>query len=152
MKKEEVIGVLADLSRITGFRVSLHSPDYGERIAYPDRKRQLCRTIHSIPGEIDKCVECDNAACKIAFDKKGAYKYKCRFGMTEAIAPLYNFGTLTGYLVLGQVFENTCNLEEVSAKLIKDGKTSEITLKLPALTREERDIILAGCLINYYSK
>ena len=42
--------------------------------------------------------------------------------------------------------------EEVSAKLIKDGKTSEITLKLPALTREERDIILAGCLINYYSK
>ena len=42
--------------------------------------------------------------------------------------------------------------EEVSAKLMKDGKTSEITLRLPALTREERDIILAGCLINYYSK
>ena len=24
------------------------------------------------------------------------------------------------------------------------------TLKLPAMTREERDIVLAGCLINYY--
>ena len=41
--------------------------------------------------------------------------------------------------------------EEVKAILIKNGAKSEITLRLPALTREERDIILAGCLINYYS-
>ena len=32
-----------------------------------------------------------------------------------------------------------------------DGSTA-ITLSLPGLTREERDIILAGCLINYYAK
>ena len=42
--------------------------------------------------------------------------------------------------------------EEVPAKLIKRGKKEEITLRLPALTREERDIILSGCLINFYSK
>ncbi len=42
--------------------------------------------------------------------------------------------------------------EEVSAKLIKKNGTQDITLRLPALTREERDIILAGCLINFYSK
>ena len=27
-----------------------------------------------------------------------------------------------------------------------------VTLTLPGLTREERDIILAGCLINYYAE
>ena len=42
--------------------------------------------------------------------------------------------------------------EEVKASLIKNGKESEISLRIPALTREERDIILSGCLINYYSK
>ncbi|MBE6912945.1 MAG: hydratase [Ruminococcaceae bacterium] len=42
--------------------------------------------------------------------------------------------------------------EEVKATLIKGGDKKEITLRLPALTREERDIILAGCLINFYSK
>ena len=31
-------------------------------------------------------------------------------------------------------------------------ESRDIELKLPGLTREERDIILAGCLINYYSK
>ncbi len=34
-----------------------------------------------------------------------------------------------------------------------DGPTATaVTLSLPGLTREERDIILAGCLINYYAK
>ncbi len=42
--------------------------------------------------------------------------------------------------------------EEVAAKLISGGESRDIVLKLPKLTREERDIILAGCLINYYSK
>ena len=34
----------------------------------------------------------------------------------------------------------------------KDGGARTITLKLPGMTREERDIILAGCLINYYAQ
>ena len=41
--------------------------------------------------------------------------------------------------------------ESVPATLIQGGKETAIELKLPGLTREERDIILAGCLINYYA-
>ena len=42
--------------------------------------------------------------------------------------------------------------EEVTATLIQNGVESPVTLRLPGLTREERDIILAGCLINFYAK
>ena len=47
--------------------------------------------------------------------------------------------------------------EEIQARLIQHPEGSEqtqtpVTLKLPGLTREERDIILAGCLINYYAQ
>ena len=42
--------------------------------------------------------------------------------------------------------------EALSATLIQGGKETAVTLTLPGLTREERDIILAGCLINYYAK
>ena len=41
--------------------------------------------------------------------------------------------------------------EEISATLCQGGKETAVTLYLPGLTREERDIILAGCLINYYA-
>ncbi len=46
--------------------------------------------------------------------------------------------------------------EEIEALLLQGGgeeKTqTPVKLRLPGLTREERDIILAGCLINYYAE
>lgn len=39
---------------------------------------------------------------------------------------------------------------EFDAYLVKDGKMKPFTLKMGALTEDERDIILKGCLINYY--
>jgi aconitate hydratase len=40
----------------------------------------------------------------------------------------------------------------ITAKLIDGTAVTEITLNLPALTPTERDIILDGCLINYYNR
>ncbi len=42
--------------------------------------------------------------------------------------------------------------ESVQATVLRDGGETAVTLSLPGLTREERDIILAGCLINYYAE
>ena len=41
--------------------------------------------------------------------------------------------------------------ESVPAVLIQNGQEKNVTLTLPGITKEERDIILAGCLINYYA-
>ena len=43
-------------------------------------------------------------------------------------------------------------IDEIPAELISGGSRRELTLSLPKLTADERDIILAGCLINYYAK
>ena len=40
--------------------------------------------------------------------------------------------------------------DTAKAYVISGGETKEITLTLPKLTDDERTIILAGCLINYY--
>ena len=42
--------------------------------------------------------------------------------------------------------------ESIPAVLIQNGQEKNVTLTLPGITKEERDIILAGCLINYYAK
>ena len=105
MTKEEIISVLAELYKITGFRVSLHSADYSEIAAYPAEKRKFCRMVHKDPAEYEKCVACDKAACKRALNDKSTHIYTCRYGFTEAVSPLYNFGTLTGFLMMGQIIE-----------------------------------------------
>ena len=43
-------------------------------------------------------------------------------------------------------------LEETPATLFQGGERKQIVLRLPGLTKDERDIILAGCLINYYKQ
>ena len=42
--------------------------------------------------------------------------------------------------------------DAIPATVISDAGERSITLSLPAMTADERDIILAGCLINYYAK
>ena len=42
--------------------------------------------------------------------------------------------------------------DSLSATAIRaDGKTEPITLNLPPLTDDEREILLEGCLMNYYA-
>ena len=55
------------------------------------------------------------------------YVYKCRRGLYEAVAPLYHFGTLSGYLMMGQVCDNeTASIEYVKkrAEEILQNKTA----------------------------
>lgn len=104
MNKEEIIAVLRELHRVTGFRISLHNADHTEIAAYPQQKRRLCALIHTVPGEYELCRECDRDACARALAGRKTYTYTCRHGLTEAVSPLYNFGTLTGFLMMGQVY------------------------------------------------
>ncbi|MBR2942779.1 MAG: hydratase, partial [Clostridia bacterium] len=40
---------------------------------------------------------------------------------------------------------------EYPAKLVRNGKVSDITLSLPAISEKERKLLLIGCLINFYA-
>ena len=111
MKKQEIVSILKDLHEISGFRISLHSPDYVELAAYPEEECGFCRSVHSLLSEVKKCNECDRLACKKALESRKTYTYKCRYGLVEAVSPLYSFGTLTGFLMMGQVLEEGMNLK-----------------------------------------
>ena len=114
MKENEIISVLYDLYKITGFRVSLHDVNFSEIAAYPPEKLPLCKEIHTSPGEFEKCRACDKEAFHIVKQTKETYIYKCRYGLTEAVSPLYNFGVLTGYLMMGQIMDD--KTDKVSAR------------------------------------
>ena len=103
MTPKEIESVLCDLHRITGFRMSLHNADFEEIAAYPPKPTGFCAYVHSLPGEYEKCIECDRCGSRTALESGGAHSYRCRFGLTEVASPLYSFGILTGFLMMGQV-------------------------------------------------
>ena len=106
MKQDEILTVLRELHNVTGARVSLHSANLEEIAAYPESALEFCKKIHSVKGEHELCRECDRAAFREAVQKHESVLYKCRYGLTESISPLYNFGVLTGFLMMGQIADS----------------------------------------------
>ncbi|MBE6644081.1 MAG: helix-turn-helix domain-containing protein [Ruminococcaceae bacterium] len=125
MKKQEIISVLYELHKITGFRASLHDVNFEEIAAYPPEKLPICMKIHSIPGEYENCRKCDKEAFLKVEEKKETVIYRCRFGLTEAVSPLYNFGILTGYLMMGQISSDKTSKSDIVNALVRAGISAE---------------------------
>lgn len=103
MNRTEITKVLCDLHKITGFRISLHSPDFREIAAYPERATPFCEYVHSVKGELEKCCLCDREGASVAQRTGKSHMYRCRWGLLEVASPLYSFGMLSGFLMMGQV-------------------------------------------------
>jgi len=129
MKREEIISVLKDLYDATGFRMSLHDKDFQEIAAFPESRLPFCALLHKNREEYEKCLQCDGDACREAQGRRSAIIYKCRYGLTEAISPLYNFGTLTGFLMMGQVADEKLDLTALAEKIIPLAESPEAALE-----------------------
>lgn len=113
MNREEIITILRDLHKISGFRVSLHGDDYREIAAYPETSHPFCALVHSDPVEHARCLACDRHECERAIKSQATHIYRCRHGLVEAVCPLYNFGVLTGFLMIGQVASDESERDEL---------------------------------------
>ena len=140
MKKQEIISVLYELHKITGFRMSLHDVEFNEIAAYPENLLPFCSFIHEIKGEHKTCVECDQNAFTTVLRTKKPLIYKCRYGLTEAISPLYNFGILTGFLMMGQIGDEKTDVSKIkdifSSLGIKNAASCALIENMPRVSSD----------------
>lgn len=106
MKKElELTDILRQLYIVSGFRMSLYDPDMNLLGAYPKELTSFCALIQQNPRALARCHQYDAFAAHKALETKEAYVYQCHCGLYEAVAPLYHFGVLSGYLMMGQTID-----------------------------------------------
>ena len=74
------------------------------------------------------------------------------WGMLPFLIPAGDLPFKNGdYLFVPQIRKAIIDkTEEIEAYVVKDGQMQPFILQLGALTDDERDIILKGCLLNYY--
>lgn len=74
------------------------------------------------------------------------------WGMLPFLIPAGDLPFANGdYLFVPQIRQAIIDKkDDIAAYVVKDGKMTSFTMQLGALTDDERDIILKGCLINYY--
>ena len=91
--------------------------------SYPHKKSKFC-------NELEKTTMLFNIVLIVIIklwnmSKTGElYIYKCHFGLNEAIMPLYSYGSLTGYLMMGQAvigtYRNYSEIIEKSKEYFQD--------------------------------
>lgn len=105
MQKIELLSVLKEMHQISGFRLSIYDTNMHEIAAYPRNLSSFCSLVQQKEEVRLRCVDNDAAAFEIVKDKQEIYIYRCKFGLYEAVAPLYHFGVLSGYLMMGQTLD-----------------------------------------------
>lgn len=103
----DIMFILKELHKISGFRISVHDTSFREIAAYPEELSPFCRYIRKNGDAAKLCRATDTEAFGIVNETEEVYIYRCKFGLWEAVSPLYHFGVLAGYLMMGQVIDKT---------------------------------------------
>ncbi|MBQ1211433.1 MAG: PocR ligand-binding domain-containing protein [Clostridia bacterium] len=121
--------VLRDFHRVSGFHVSVCDAELNEVCCYPKEVLPFCKRIQQDPLFRAGCIKCDRSALESVKRTDRPYLYQCYCGLYEAIAPLYNSGVLSGFLMIGQVSDETPDNREkirrATASVFADAEEQE---------------------------
>ena len=109
----DINSILKDFYNISGIRISIHDIECNEIYSYPKESTEFCHCLQQKSEVLKDCQHNDELAFERVKNTGEVYVYKCRRGLYEAVAPLYHFGTLSGYLMLGQICDDNANSVEI---------------------------------------
>jgi AraC-like DNA-binding protein len=117
--KFEIYEILRDFHKITGATISIFALDYKAIASYPSFSSGFCKHIQKNAEGRKNCVASDTKA----FDKVNRtglpYTYKCHCGLYETVAPVYHYGVISGYFVMGQITDTDINAKNNIISLSK---------------------------------
>lgn len=102
-----ITDIMRELYRVSGFRISIHDVNFAEIAAYPPALSPFCSAVQRNSKARAACIAADEGASRKAEESGETCIYKCPFGLCEAVAPLYSYGELSGYLMMGQILSSS---------------------------------------------
>lgn len=138
----ELSHILKQLSHVSGFRISIYDINFNEIYSYPNRPLPLCALIHTVPEGKKSCMDCDRRAFSKTEGSGRTYIYQCSFGLYEAVAPIYNSGVLSGYMMMGQTLDTLessaqFTLNKAAALIDDKPRIREAIKKTPKRSKEQ---------------
>ena len=106
LKEIEINSILKDFYDVSGIRISIHDTEFNEIYSYPKEATPFCHKLQQNSKVYKDCLKNDADAFSKAKEQGEVYVYKCRRGLYEAVAPIYHYGTISGYLMMGQICDN----------------------------------------------
>lgn len=143
---------MKNLHETMGLNVSLF--DMNEKLitSYPEKDSEFCYYMKYICKQSKHCCKkCDHKAFLRAKLNKSYEVYRCDFHLFETCVPIYTYGTLTGFLMIGQATNNSRMDKEIIKKsvkpFIKDQEKIDSLIKTIPI-REEKQLLAFAEIAN----
>ena len=107
----EIQTILKEFYTISGFRISIHDAEFNEIYAYPSELSPFCSVIQRDTKNRKRCQQNDREAFQKVKSTGEVEVYRCSHGLYEAVAPIYHYGILSGYFMMGQVCSDKARQE-----------------------------------------
>lgn len=107
---QEVQRLLDDYQKLVGIRIAVFDTDFNELYSSPKNLSNFCQCVRQNDSINTECKLCDQKAFRQAKANKNTYIYQCHLGLYEAVAPIYDNEQILGYVMIGQMLDET-NIE-----------------------------------------
>lgn len=110
----QITSILRDFHKITNARISIHDVDFNEIAAYPDNLTTFCSFVQQNKLVAKRCKDADRFAFERVLSTGTTYTYTCHCGLIETVAPIYHYGVLSGFFMMGQISDtNESNIDKI---------------------------------------
>ncbi len=106
---QELESLLKSFYLVSMMSMTIYDSNGNIITSYPKNKSPFCALL----DRDDKCRECDIRGMEICRRRRKMYIYKCWCGLYEAIVPLYTYGQLSGYFMMGQILDVDSNVDTI---------------------------------------
>ena len=137
----EIKSILKDFYTVSGIRISIHDTEFNEIYSYPAEATPFCKALQKNNAILLDCKRNDSSAFEKVKKTGEVYVYKCRRGLYEAVAPIYHYGILSGYLMMGQICdgspESINNITKKATEILGDrDKAVELSQGVKSIDRK----------------
>ena len=155
----EIPAILKEFHTVSGFRISIHDADFNEICAYPTDLSPYCRIIQQNDRNRQECIRNDRLAFEQVRNSGEVAVYRCSHGLYEAVAPIYHYGILSGYFMIGQVCDDKERYGErlhrsVYDVLLDEGRAAAVVSSVKEVPQRLIDsyILLMTVIAEYVTK
>ena len=104
---EEMKSMLESLYHLSNIRIVVYNNKFEKIDEVPDHDCNFCSLIRKDKNALERCLASDRYACEKCREQNAPYSYTCHAGLTETVAPIQHKNIVIGYLMFGQVLQQT---------------------------------------------
>ena len=123
---QEIESLLKSFYLVSMMSMTIYDNNGNIIASYPKNKSPFCAMLE----RDDKCRSCDIKGMEICQKTGKMYIYKCWCGLYEAIVPLYTYGQLSGYFMMGQILDVDANINMILKDSGLESEKARQALKL----------------------